>query len=165
MAPSSTVNPHAELIQAFYAAFQRRDHRAMAACYTPDAEFYDPVFTHLSGGRVPAMWRMLCERATDLRIAVDNVRASAEGATAHWEAWYTFTQTGRAVHNRVEASFLLRDGKIRRHTDTFGLYAWARQALGLQGLLVGWTPPVQRAIRARAARALDAFIEKHPTSP
>ena len=165
MSPSSPMDPYAELIQAFYAAFQRRDHRAMAACYTPDAEFHDPVFTHLSGWRVPAMWRMLCERATDLRIEVDSVRASAEGASAHWEASYTFSQTGRPVHNRVEASFLLQDGKIRRHTDSFDLYAWARQALGLKGLLLGWTPPVQRAIRARAARALDAFIEKHPTSP
>jgi ketosteroid isomerase-like protein len=165
VAPSSTVNPHAELIQAFYAAFQRRDHRAMAACYTPDAEFYDPVFTRLSGWRVPAMWRMLCERATDLRIEVDNVRASAEAGSAHWEAWYTFTQTGRPVHNRVDAAFLFHHGKIRRHTDTFDLYAWARQALGMKGLLLGWAPPVQRAIRAQAARALNAFIEKHPTTP
>lgn len=162
---SSTMDPHAALIRAFYAAFQRRDHRAMAACYSPDAEFSDPVFTHLSGQRVPAMWRMLCERATDLRIEVENVRASAEGATAHWEAWYTFTQTGKPVHNRVEASFLFQRGKILRHTDTFDLYAWARQALGLKGLLLGWTPPVQRAIRAQAARALDSFITKHPTTP
>ena len=152
---------HAELIHAFYAAFQRRDHRAMAACYTPDAEFHDPVFTHLSGWRVRAMWRMLCERATDLRVQVDNVRASAEAGSAQWEAWYTFSQTGRSVHNRVQASFLFQDGKIRLHTDEFDLHAWARQALGMKGLLLGWTPPVQRAIRAQAARALEAFSKKH----
>jgi ketosteroid isomerase-like protein len=155
------MHPHAVLLHSFYAAFQRRDYRALAACYTRDAEFHDPVFTHLSGWRVPAMWRMLCERATDLRIDVDDVRASAEAGSAHWEAWYTFSQTGRAVHNRVEASFLFQHGKIHRHTDVFDLYAWARQALGLKGLLLGWTPPVQRAIRAQASRALDAFCEKH----
>ena len=157
----SEMHPHAELIHSFYAAFQRRDHRAMAACYAPDAEFHDPVFTHLSGRRVAAMWRMLCERATDLRFEVDDVRVSAETGSAHWEAWYTFSQTGRHVHNRVNASFQFQDGKIRRHTDVFDLHAWARQALGLKGLLLGWAPPVQRAIRAQAARALEAFGQKH----
>jgi len=38
------MHPHAELIRSFYAAFQRRDFRVMSACYTPDAEFHDPVF-------------------------------------------------------------------------------------------------------------------------
>jgi ketosteroid isomerase-like protein len=155
------MHPHAELLHAFYAAFQRRDYRAMAACYTPDAEFHDPVFTHLAGWRVRAMWRMLCERATDLRVEVADVRASAEVGSAHWEAWYTFSQTGRSVHNRIDASFQFQDGKIRQHTDVFDFYAWTRQALGLKGLLLGWTPPVQRAIRVQAARALDAFCNKH----
>jgi ketosteroid isomerase-like protein len=149
------MHPHAALLHSFYDAFQRRDFRTMAACYTPDAEFHDPVFTRLSGWRVGAMWRMLCERATDLRIQMDNVRVAADAGAAHWEAWYTFTQTGRPVHNRVDASFLFR------HTDVFDLHAWARQALGLKGLLLGWTPTVQRAIRAQAARALDTFCERH----
>lgn len=154
------MHPHAALIHYFYDAFQRRDFRTMAACYTPDAEFHDPVFTHLSGSRVGAMWRMLCERATDLRIQMDNVRVAADTGAAHWEAWYTFTQTGRPVHNRVDASFVFQDGRIRRHTDVFDLYAWARQALGMKGLLLGWTPMVQRAIRVQAARALEVYLLK-----
>ena len=148
------THPHAQLIAAFYDAFQRRDHRAMAACYTPDAVFSDPVFPHLVGPQVAAMWRMLCERATDLRLAVSNVHADGLTGTAHWEAWYAFRQTGRPVHNRIDASFRFANGKIHRHVDAFDLYAWARQALGLKGLLLGWAPPVQRAIRAQAARAL-----------
>ena len=149
------MHPHAELIQALYAAFQRRDHRAMAACYTPDAEFHDPVFPHLRGPEVGAMWRMLCERATDLRITISNVQADDQAGTAHWEAWYSFRQTGRPVHNRIDASFRFAHGKIQRHEDAFDLYAWARQALGWKGILLGWAPPVQRAIRAQAARALQ----------
>lgn len=149
------THPHAELIRSFYEAFQRRDHRAMGACYAPDAEFHDPVFTHLTGPGVRAMWRMLCERATDLRIAVSDIRADHRAGSAHWEAWYTFRHTGRPVHNRIDAAFEFADGKIRRHVDAFDLYAWARQALGLKGLLLGWTPLVQGAIRAQAARALE----------
>jgi len=40
----------------------------------------------------------------------------------------------------------------------FDLHRWASQALGLKGLLLGWAPPVRRAIRRRAARGLEAFI-------
>ena len=130
----------------------------MAACYTADATFSDPVFRNLRGPRVGAMWRMLCERAADLRIEASGIEASGERGSARWEAWYTFTTTGRPVHNRIEAAFRFRDGRIAQHTDTFDLSAWSRQALGMKGLLLGWTPLVQNAIRAQAMRGLEAFI-------
>ena len=38
-----------ELIERFYAAFGRRDGKAMAACYAPEATFRDPVFGDLKG--------------------------------------------------------------------------------------------------------------------
>lgn len=152
------MHPDAELIRGFYAAFQRRDHAAMAACYAPDAAFSDPVFGDLQGPRVVAMWRMLCERAIDLRIAASGIEAGDGRGSARWEAWYTFSASGRPVHNIIEAAFEFRGGLIARHTDSFDLSAWARQALGLKGLLLGWTPFVQNAIRAQAARGLEAFI-------
>jgi hypothetical protein len=108
---------------------------------------------------------MLCERATDLDVSVADVGAGAKDGSVHWEARYTFTATGRPVHNVIEASFSFAGGKIQRHVDTFDLYAWARQALGLKGLLLGWTSPVQRAIRAQASRGLDAFVQKHGLGP
>ena len=152
----------AEIIRRFYDAFQRRDHATMAACYAPDATFSDPVFPALRGPAVGAMWRMLCERGTDLRIEASGIEADAVRGGAHWEAWYTFSATGRLVHNIITASFQFRDGLIQSHTDSFNLYRWARQALGLKGLLLGWSSPVQGAIRAQAARALEAFVRKHP---
>jgi len=148
----------AELLRRFYAAFARRDHQTMAACYGPDAEFSDPVFQGLRGVEVSGMWRMLCERATDLRIEFDGITDDGQRGTAHWEAWYTFSATDRPVHNIVEAGFTFDRGLIRRHVDRFALYAWARQALGLRGLLLGWSPPVQQAIRTQARRSLDRFL-------
>ncbi len=71
---------HARLIRGFYAAFHRRDHEAMAACYAPEAQFRDPVFMDLTGWRIAAMWRMLCERATDLHVSVADVAADAARA-------------------------------------------------------------------------------------
>ena len=35
----------------------------------------------------------------------------------------------------------------------------------LKGRLLGWAPPVQRAIRAQASRGLDAFIVRHGLGP
>lgn len=126
----------------------------MASCYAADAEFSDPVFQNLRGAEVPGMWRMLCERGTDLRIEFRDV--SDRGA--HWEAWYTFSATGRKVHNVIDATFEFENGLIRRHIDRFDLYGWSRQALGLKGILLGWTPLVQNAIRGQARRSLEKFL-------
>ena len=129
----------------------------MAACYAPDVRFSDPVFPALQGDQARAMWRMLCARGKDLRIEFAEVRAGDHTGSAHWEAWYTFSASGRKVHNVIEARFTFANGLIATHTDTFDLYRWSRQALGLKGTLLGWTPLVQGAIRRQAQTALDRF--------
>ncbi len=149
-----------ELINRFYSAFARRDHQTMAGCYSSDAEFTDPVFRNLRGAEVAGMWRMLCERGTDLRIEFREVRSEGSRGSAHWEAWYTFSATGKKVHNVIEASFEFENNLIRRHTDRFDLYGWTRQALGLKGVLLGWTPLVQNAIRRQARRSLEKFLQR-----
>jgi ketosteroid isomerase-like protein len=154
------ANGNEDLIRGFYEAFQRRDHQAMASCYAPNPAFSDPVFTDLRGPRVTAMWRMLCERATDLELEASNIVCDTDAGSAHWEARYTFTATGNTVHNVIDARFRFAAGRIKDHRDSFNLYAWARQALGMKGLLLGWSPLVQRAIRAQAATGLDAFMAK-----
>lgn len=159
------MSQNAEMIRTFYQAFQRRDHQSMAACYAPAATFQDPVFGELVGWKIGAMWRMLCERATDLVLTADHIVADGDTGSAHWEARYTFSATGRPVRNVIEASFRLADGKIIRHEDRFDLYRWSRQALGLKGLLMGWSPLVQNAIRSQASRGLEGFIRKHGLGP
>jgi ketosteroid isomerase-like protein len=145
------------LINRFYEAFARCDGEAMAACYAPDAHFHDPVFQDLRGEEVGAMWRMLTGRAEDLEVEHSRVHADAEHGSAHWDANYTF-RTGRKVVNRIDASFEFADGLITEHRDEFDLYAWARQALGPVGTLLGWTPIVQGRIRAEARKGLDEFM-------
>lgn len=146
------------LIDRFYTAFGRRDHETMAACYADDAHFSDPVFRDLHGDEVRSMWRMLCERGLDLEIEHSDVRADGERGSAHWEADYTFTGTGRQVHNVIDAEFRFENGLIAEHTDRFGLWAWSRQALGPVGLLAGWSPPIQNKIRGQARENLRSFM-------
>ncbi len=147
----------AAVVQRFYAAFAQRDHRSMAACYAPNAAFSDPVFPSLRGSTIGAMWRMLCERGTDLRVECGKVSCAGNRCRTTWNAWYTFSGTGRKVHNIVSASFVIDNGLIARHDDVFDLYRWSRQALGLEGVLLGWSPLMQRAIRSRAARQLGHY--------
>ena len=108
------------------------------------------------------MWKMLTSRAADLAVEVSDVRADDRVGSAHWEARYTFSATGRHVHNVIEASFELRDGLISRHTDTFDFWRWSRQALGPAGYLLGWSSVIRNKVRGTAARGLDAFMAKRP---
>ncbi len=151
-------NANAELIERFYSAFDKHDGQAMSDCYGPGATFSDPVFTDLANEEPGAMWRMLTARADDLDITLVEHEAGEEIGTAHWLADYTFTQTGRKVHNDVQARFRFRDGKILEHRDNFSFHAWSRQALGPVGLTLGWTPVLRAATRKKARAGLDEFI-------
>ncbi|MBI5495561.1 MAG: nuclear transport factor 2 family protein [Deltaproteobacteria bacterium] len=153
------THPHATLVNAFYAAFQRRDAGAMAACYHPEVTFRDAVFD-LRGDEARLMWRMLCERGADLRVEFRDVSADDATGRAHWDAYYTFSVTGRRVHNSIDATFRFRDGKIAEHVDTFGFHRWARQALGPAGLLLGWTPFFRNVVRRNALKGLRAYAVK-----
>lgn len=148
------------LISRFYEAFQRLDAEAMADCYSDDVLFSDPVFGTLRGQQARDMWRMLTARAQNFSVVFDQVRADDQSGSAHWVATYLFSQTGRTVVNDIQARFVFRDGKIIEHHDRFDLWRWSRQALGTKGLLLGWTPLVQNAIRTQAHKGLKAFGEK-----
>lgn len=145
-----------ELIQRFYRAFDAGDGDEMAACYVPDAHFWDPVFGDLHGAEPGQMWRMLTSRGGDLRIELAEFSSDNDHGSAHWIAHYEFTQTGRPVVNDIHATFRFRDGRIADHRDEFDFKKWARQAIGLPGLL----PPVRAAVRRKARAALDEFIAR-----
>lgn len=150
---------HKTLIEQFYSAFARADAAGMVACYAPDIVFQDPAFGRLEGAAAGDMWRMLVN--PELQLVFDHVWAEGDKGGAHWEAHYRFSQTGRTVVNRVEASFIFREGKIIRHTDHFNFYRWSQQALGLPGWLLGWSPFLKNKVRQQALRKLQQFQLSH----
>ena len=154
------VHPNAETIQRFYTDFQNRNANGMVAAYHRDIHFSDEVFTNLRGPQAGAMWRMLCDRGADLKIEFRDVEADDRSGRAHWEAWYTFSSTGRKVHNVIDARFEFRNGKIVRHRDTFDFWHWSRQALGPVGMLAGWTTFVKKRVRRDAAKSLERFMRQ-----
>jgi ketosteroid isomerase-like protein len=156
------MSAEVQLLEKFYVSFQRKDYASMIACYHPQVTFSDPVFTDLKGKQASAMWHMLCERAKDFSLEFRDIHAHGDHAHVHWEATYTFTSTGRHVHNIIDATFAFQDGKIIRHLDSFDLWRWTRMALGISGVLLGWSPMVQNKVRATAHKGLMVFIDKHP---
>lgn len=146
------------LITNFYSAFQHGDYATMQSCYHGNAEFSDPVFQQLDSKQVQAMWQMLVTSAKDLKISFNHINADDASGSCHWEAWYTFSRTGRPVHNIIEARFQFKDGKIIRHNDTFDMWRWSRQALGIPGLLLGWSPVIKNKVRSTAGKSLTRFM-------
>ena len=154
-----TVSPsNAQLLDRFHGALAPRppdDGRLLS----PGRALLRPVFGELDGDEVRAMWRMLCERGTDLVVTHSDVETDEYGS-ARWVASYTFSATGRPVRNEIEARFRFADGLIAEHDDRFDLWKWTRQALGTTGLLLGWSPPVQGKVRAQARSALQAAMAR-----
>ena len=156
------MDKHEELIKTFYNAFSKHDFRAMQKCYHDEVEFFDPVFQNLNNKKVKAMWHMLCENGKDLQIDFGNIGIFDSSAKVTWNAVYTFSKSGKIVHNKIEANFHFKDGLIIQHTDEFDLWHWARMALGLPGILLGWSGLMQNKIRHMAGKQLEHFLKGHP---
>lgn len=148
-----------ETITQFYTAFAHGDSAGMQACYHPNIVFQDPVFGTLRGDEARGMWEMLLSRkSAELHVDFTNVAAEGETGSADWTARYRYGKDRRPVENRVHADFRFRDGLICEHTDTFSFSHWARQALGPVGLLLGWTPLLQKKVRATARQQLSDYL-------
>ena len=148
-------------IERFYAAFAKLDGDTMQACYAPDAHFEDEVFTLDGPRQIGGMWRMLCETTKAKGLPHWKLDVSqVTDRSAHWDAHYLFSATGRKVLNRIDASFEFdAQGLILRHRDRFDFWAWSRQALGTPGLLLGWSPFLRKKVRATAAANLQRFLQ------
>ncbi len=148
-----------KLLTTFYKAFQEKDYKTMQECYADSATFNDEVFKNLDANRVRAMWEMLIKRGKDLQIDYKNIEANDTLGSAEWVATYTFSKSGRKVVNRIHADFMFEDGKIVHHVDRFDFYKWARQALGLPGLFLGWSPFLRKKVQKTAALGLADFLK------
>ncbi len=158
-------------VQQFYSAFAALDGAAMQACYAHNARFEDPVFSLNGRDEIGAMWRMLCTNASnhrgDWQLTFSDVRAPSqrsydkhEPILAQWQARYRFGN-GRIVHNHISARFHFdEDDQFAHHQDQFGLWQWSRQALGVPGLLLGWSPMFKLRLRQQAAQTLKRYRAK-----
>ena len=124
----------------FYTAFANADVAKMCECYHPNIHFHDPAFGLLQGEEVFQMWKMLIEKSNgNLKIDFSEIKANEHLGSAKWIAKYNFSKTNRKIVNIIASKFLFKDGLIIKHTDDFDIWKWSKQALGIKGLLLGWT--------------------------
>ncbi|HRH51457.1 MAG TPA: nuclear transport factor 2 family protein [Panacibacter sp.] len=153
------MHPNEQLINTFYTAFRNKDYKTMQDCYANNAVFNDAVFKNLNAQQVRAMWQMLITKGKDLQLEFSNVQANETSGSAEWVATYTFSQTKRKVINRIKANFVFKAGKIVQHTDEFDFYKWSTQALGIKGMLFGWTGFLRNKVQAGAMKNLSTFMD------
>ena len=155
------MNQNERLITNFYTAFAKGDVNAMSNCYHKNVVFEDPAFGKIHAKEVTAMWQMLIERSKgNLKIDFNNVIAENGFGQAIWVATYNFSKSGRRVVNTIHANFEFEDGLIVVHKDNFDLWKWSIQALGLKGVLLGWTTFMQNKIRDNARLSLKKYMEE-----
>lgn len=150
------------LVETFYLAFKNLDAETMVSCYHDDIIFNDPAFGTLKGEQAKNMWRMLCEsqKGKNFRVDSSNIICNNNRGSAHWEAYYNFSKTGRKVHNIIEAEFEFKDGKIINHIDRFDLHKWAKQAMGFKGLLLGGTNFFKNKLHSQTNHLLTKYEKK-----
>jgi len=147
-----------ELITYFYQSFQNKNYKAMQNCYADTAIFNDEVFVNLTSNEVKAMWEMFCVKG-NVQLNFSNVLADEKNGSAEWTATYTFSKTNRKVINPVRANFVFSNNRILSHTDHFSFYRWASQALGIPGILLGWTSFMKTKIRKEARKNLMQYMK------
>jgi len=151
------------IIKQFYQEFNLKDFQAMNQHYAKEVEFYDPAFRLLKNDEVRAMWHMLCAAARDLSIECTSATIMENGkVNATWEAHYTFSGTGRRVHNVINAEFTFIEDKIIQHHDHFDMSKWTRMALGTPGVLLGWTSWMKNKVSGKARNNLLKFMRENP---
>lgn len=152
------MHPNESLIQKLYTGLQNHDHQAMADCYHPNATFRDIAFSLRGKKQVHAMWHKISE--TDLKATFTVKSADDLTGEADLIDDYTFTDTGRRIHNEINSHFQFQDGLIIAHHDDCNAVKWGQQAFGYwKGLVVGLIP----FLRAHKAKILlEEFIKQHP---
>lgn len=149
-----------ELINRFYTAFEQKDAETMANCYASHAVFEDPAFGRLNGKEISAMWKMLLERGDkDLLVKHKVTEATNGKAKAEWQATYIFSTTLRTVHNKISAEFIIEEGKIVYHKDHFNMWKWSSMALGMPGMLLGWSNFMKNKIQKQAKGSLKKYMQ------
>lgn len=151
---------HKVKAEQFYTSFNLCDSETMNALYADSVSFSDPAFGWLNDQDVRDMWSMLCSSQKGKKFKVSFVVKSVKPKKVEvfWEAWYTFSITGKSVHNQIKSTLFFNDkGLIFKQIDRFSLHRWSRQAMGLTGTLLGWTPFFKSGLQKRSKAALKKY--------
>ena len=135
----------------------------MVACYAPDAHVLrSGVPASRRRGRRPRCGGCSARAARISRVVASDIEADdADRPRALGRDVHVFGDRAPRREPRSTRRSRFATAGSSRHVDRFDLWRWLRQALGRKGALLGWLPPVQRAVRAQAAKALADWRAKN----
>lgn len=152
------MHPHARLLNKLFNALNQRNAAAMTSCYHANATFHDIAFDLRGRREIGDMWRMIC--TSDIRATFEVVDANDGGARVSVVDDYTFSDTGRPVHNVIDSRFRFDHGLIVEQRDNCDPHAWGAMAIGgVGGFIAGRVPALRRR---KAKRKLAKFVAEHP---
>ena len=151
-----------EIVTSFYDCFAKGEAKGMLNFYAEEVIFCDPAFGKLSGNRPHEMWRMLLGRFDEhTLITFEVIEVSTDKAKVKWTAKYHFGKNKRPVTNHVTSTLFVENGKIVKQYDHFDIWKWAYKALGIAGLLFGWSKFFQLKIQQKTRKMLGQYMAKH----
>ena len=152
-------------IRRYTDAWARHDGSALLSCYHRHASFSDPVHPDLRAEQVGWLLRFRLARTeamqTDTVWLAGDERKSQMLWRVRWRPRGAASR-GRTRSLRVLSTFSFWEDEIVRQVDEFSTWAYLRQVHGLTGLALGWLPGRLAGEQARAALALDRFIDGQP---
>lgn len=156
-------------LRGYIDALTRHDGTALLSCYHRHASFSDPIHPDLRAERVAWLLRFRLARLESVRGETVWMAGDERKAQMMWRVrWRARGSAGRSAGRarslRVLSTFSFWEGEIVRQVDEFAPWAYLAQVHGLPGAALGWLPARLAGERARAAQALDRFIQTYPSA-
>ena len=143
------------LLSTFYKALAEGNLETLTTCYSKKNQFSDPAFGDLQGPQIMDIWTFLLSKGGEnLQVETEVIYEESLSAAGQWGAKYPFGSKKRPVTNGITATFVIEDRKIVTHHDVFDLWKWSSQALGLPGMLMGWSPWFATKLRGKFRKTL-----------
>ncbi|KAG8751620.1 hypothetical protein FRC14_007723 [Serendipita sp. 396] len=178
-----SVTSGEQLVEKYLAAYKAYDLAAMDACTDPEFTFSDPAFPSLNCKYEPrsswpighpnfvsvakqakGMFSMFVNNREKNKMELEykDIKKGINDLT--YTATYTvrYIFTGRPVTNVIQSTFTISptSNLLLSQVDAFPFYTWAKQALGLPGLLLGWTGYLQSQVQHNAGQSLEKYMKK-----
>ena len=117
------------------------------------------MFGELNGDSVKKMWEMLLSnKDAQFKLTFSDIHEKNNFVYAKWQASYYYGPHKRFVVNSVNAKFKFSENKIILHEDQFNLWKWSKQAIGLPGVILGWSNFFKSKLQTEANKKLNKFI-------
>jgi len=141
------------VIESFLYALQTKEPTQMAIYCLPGIQYFDPLYSYLTGSHVQTMWNYFFTTTDAFVVEYDSIKDLKEGYFSVCSALF-FKRNGRSISLQSTFYFKMEEGFISEYSQGFSLHKFCKQAYGFLGWLLGWNRYYQNRVRNLARRQL-----------